>query len=75
MLHCLMQSEDGGNNLLVDGFYVADQLKQLNKKQFDLLSQTYVNWQDHGEDDNYLFNKKLRLPVIGYVYELILIQI
>lgn len=67
MLHCIVQSKVGGNNLLVDGFYVAEQLRKLNKKQFDILSQTYVNWQDHGEDDNCLFNKKLRLPVIGYV--------
>lgn len=67
MLHCIVQSEVGGNNLLVDGFYVAEQLRKLNKKQFDILSQAYVNWQDHGEDGNCLFNKKLRLPVIGYV--------
>lgn len=72
MLHCLVQTKVGGGSLLADGFYAANELKKQNKKYFNILSKTYVNWRDEGEEDNYFFNKKHRLPVIGYA---ILLQV
>ena len=40
LLHCLTSSVAGGVNTLVDGYRVADELRQLDCTSFDLLSST-----------------------------------
>nr|XP_022904847.1 gamma-butyrobetaine dioxygenase-like [Onthophagus taurus] len=66
MLHCIVQTKNkGGENLLSDGFYVAELLRKENKEAFDLLSQTEVNWSDIGEEDGVRFYKIHRAPVIS----------
>lgn len=67
MLHCIVQTKTkGGENLLTDGFYVAEKLRAENKEVFDILSQTEVNWFDIGIEGGFKFHKILRAPVIGY---------
>lgn len=65
MLHCLAQTNSAGAfNSLVDGFYVAERLKQENPKAFQCLTTTLVNWSDYGEDAGIPFEKIHRSPVI-----------
>ena len=38
LLHCLVNESDGGDNQLVDGFAVAEKIRQKNPKAFSLLA-------------------------------------
>jgi len=42
LLHCLVQSEEGGLTALSDGFYAADKLRQESPEAFDLLTSQEV---------------------------------
>lgn len=65
LLHCISQTKSpGAFNLLVDGFYVAERLKQEYPKAFESLTKTLVNWSDYGEDGGFRFEKIFRNPVI-----------
>uniref|UniRef100_A0A4Y0BJL8 Gamma-butyrobetaine dioxygenase n=1 Tax=Anopheles funestus TaxID=62324 RepID=A0A4Y0BJL8_ANOFN len=66
LLHCLVQSTNtiGGENLLADGFYVAEQLRQHHPDDFRLLSETLVDWSDLGADEAGTFHSIYRAPVI-----------
>uniref|UniRef100_A0A182XL26 Gamma-butyrobetaine dioxygenase n=1 Tax=Anopheles quadriannulatus TaxID=34691 RepID=A0A182XL26_ANOQN len=66
LLHCLVQSANptGGENLIADGFYVAEQLRQHHPDDFRLLSETLVDWSDLGADEAGTFHSIYRAPVI-----------
>ncbi|XP_052892301.1 gamma-butyrobetaine dioxygenase-like [Anopheles moucheti] len=66
LLHCLVQSTNpiGGENLIADGFYVAEQLRQYHPDAFRLLSETLVDWSDLGADAAGTFHSIYRAPVI-----------
>uniref|UniRef100_A0A182PCM1 Gamma-butyrobetaine dioxygenase n=1 Tax=Anopheles epiroticus TaxID=199890 RepID=A0A182PCM1_9DIPT len=66
LLHCLVQSTNavGGENLIADGFYVAEQLRQHHPDDFRLLSETLVDWSDLGADEAGTFHSIYRAPVI-----------
>lgn len=64
-MHCIVQTEsEGGESLLADAFYAAEQLHKENKELFDVLSKTIVDWCDVGEEDGIKFNKLHRAPII-----------
>jgi len=47
LLHCVAQTScPGGSNSLVDGFAVAEQLRQQHPKAFELLTQVEVEYKD-----------------------------
>lgn len=65
LLHCIKQFKgEGGDTLLTDGFAAAMKLRAANKKHFDTLAQTLVNFVDIGIDDGTKFHASLRTPVI-----------
>uniref|UniRef100_A0A182R037 Gamma-butyrobetaine dioxygenase n=1 Tax=Anopheles farauti TaxID=69004 RepID=A0A182R037_9DIPT len=66
LLHCLVQSTNvvGGENLIADGFYVAEYLRQHHPDEFRLLSETLVDWSDLGSDEGGAFHSIYRAPVI-----------
>uniref|UniRef100_A0A182Y3J0 Uncharacterized protein n=1 Tax=Anopheles stephensi TaxID=30069 RepID=A0A182Y3J0_ANOST len=66
LLHCLVQSNNrvGGENLIADGFYVAEQLRHHYPDDFRLLSETLVDWSDLGSDEAGSFHSIYRAPVI-----------
>ncbi|XP_017479380.1 PREDICTED: gamma-butyrobetaine dioxygenase-like [Rhagoletis zephyria] len=65
ILHCLVQSKsEGGSNLLVDGFYIADRLRAEHPTDFHILTETLVDWNDIGSEDGRSFHNIWRAPVI-----------
>lgn len=66
MLHYVKQAEEGGQNLLTDGFYVAEKLRREKKDIFDLLTNTNVFWSDRGVENNKEFHKITQSPTIWY---------
>ena len=42
MFHIVKKAEKGGESLLIDGFYCAEQLKNKFPKDFDVLTKTNV---------------------------------
>jgi len=59
MLHCIEQaSSAGGANQFVDGFYVAQQLKENDPETFNILTTTRFQFVDFGKDMFGEFNKK-----------------
>ena len=68
MLHCIEQaSSEGGANQFVDGFYVAQQLKEKDPEIFKLLSTTRFQFVDIGKDVFGEFSKKFGRLMIEYV--------
>lgn len=64
MLHCVTQSSSGGANTLVDGFYVAELLREQNPNYFQILSSVKVNWCDYGEESGIKHQVLFRAPVV-----------
>lgn len=65
LLHCLVQSQSkGAQNLLTDGFYIAQKMSEHHNKDFQILSKILVNWFDIGEENNIPFHSIHRAPVI-----------
>ena len=50
VLYCLESSAAGGENMVVDGFRVAERLRQENQEWFDLLSTYCARFEYAGED-------------------------
>ncbi|XP_020646076.3 gamma-butyrobetaine dioxygenase [Pogona vitticeps] len=50
LLHCIKQTPTGGESEVVDGFYVANKLKEQNPQAFQILTSTYVDFTDIGVD-------------------------
>ena len=44
LLHCLENSTEGGDSVLVDGFKAASVLREESKENFDALTSTWVNY-------------------------------
>ncbi|EEB17668.1 gamma-butyrobetaine dioxygenase, putative [Pediculus humanus corporis] len=61
LLHCILQSTEGGENILVDGLNLV---KQLPKSSYEVLTKTIVDWSDVGCENKYEFCTKNRAPVI-----------
>uniref|UniRef100_UPI00398F3D0E gamma-butyrobetaine dioxygenase n=1 Tax=Pristiophorus japonicus TaxID=55135 RepID=UPI00398F3D0E len=49
-LHCMKQAEVGGESEMVDGFHVANLLRQLNPEAFRILTSVLVDFTDTGVD-------------------------
>lgn len=49
-LHCLKQSETGGESEVVDGFHVCNKLKEQNPDAFRILTSTQIDFTDTGID-------------------------
>ncbi|XP_039962480.1 gamma-butyrobetaine dioxygenase [Bactrocera tryoni] len=65
ILHCVVQSQSvGGSNLLVDGFHIADRLRDEHPADYRILTETQVDWNDIGSEDGRSFHNIWRAPVI-----------
>uniref|UniRef100_A0A6B2L8A1 TauD/TfdA-like domain-containing protein n=1 Tax=Arcella intermedia TaxID=1963864 RepID=A0A6B2L8A1_9EUKA len=51
VFHCLKHEGEGGLNPLVDGFYIADRIRQENPSAYDFLSTYPMEWY-HNEKDH-----------------------
>jgi len=60
LLHCLESSTEGGDSVLVDGFKAATVLRQESKEDFDILTNTWINFRF--SDDK--TNLRSRVPMI-----------
>ncbi|XP_032080386.1 gamma-butyrobetaine dioxygenase isoform X1 [Thamnophis elegans] len=49
-LHCIKQTSTGGESEVVDGFHVANKLKEQNPCAFKILTSTFVDFTDTGVD-------------------------
>ena len=58
VLYCLESSAPGGDNVLVDGFNAATQLRQESPHGFDLLSRYCARFEYAGEEDVCLQSKR-----------------
>ncbi|CAO1377029.1 unnamed protein product [Diamesa hyperborea] len=69
LLHCLVQSDShGGRNTVLDGFYVANMMKQQYPEFFKILTTVKVNWCDIGDDGGREYYFLYRAPVIMYYF-------
>ncbi|KAK6732288.1 hypothetical protein RB195_016588 [Necator americanus] len=50
MLHMIQRAEEGGNNLFVDGFHVAEQLRREKPDVFEILSKYSLEFIEEGYD-------------------------
>ena len=51
MLHCIEQATGtGGANQFVDGFFVSQELRNKDRKKFDILTKTRIQFVDIGKD-------------------------
>ncbi len=64
-LHCVEESTGGGESFFVDGFYAADQLRQVDPEAFALLSTTAVPFRFHDAE----WDLRWKAPVIELDYE------
>ncbi|KAH8295549.1 hypothetical protein KR044_011465 [Drosophila immigrans] len=65
ILHCVVQTKSqGGSNLLVDAFHVADRLRREHPGDFQLLSTVDVDWNDIGSEEGREHHNIWRAPVI-----------
>ena len=62
ILHCIKNSNKGGDTKVIDGFNVALLLKKTNKKYFNLLSKYCSNFEFKGKKNIHL---KSRFPMIS----------
>lgn len=79
LLHCLVQSKSSGaQNLLADGFYVAELMRKEYPQEFYHLSTVVVNWSDVGQEketNNVPFHSIYRAPMFCYDYDSKLVRI
>lgn len=73
LLHCLVQSKSqGAQNLLADGFYVAELMRKEFPQEYYLLSTVIVNWSDIGlekETSSVPFHSIYRAPMFCFDYD------
>lgn len=58
VLYCLESSAAGGENMVVDGFRVAERLREENQDWFDVLSQYCARFEYAGEDGVHLTSRR-----------------
>ncbi|KHN74198.1 putative gamma-butyrobetaine dioxygenase [Toxocara canis] len=59
MLHMIQRADEGGLNLFVDGFYVAEQLRIHHRKQFEILNRVKIEYIEQGYDTHEGSDSKL----------------
>ncbi|XP_015588800.1 gamma-butyrobetaine dioxygenase [Cephus cinctus] len=65
LLHCLVQTPSiGGETQLTDCLYVAEYLKKNDPETYKVLTTTYVDWNDIGQEDGNHFHSINRAPVL-----------
>lgn len=66
LLHCIKQAKvEGGDNQFVDGFHIAERMREEQPEHFRLLTEVAMDHYDLGEEaDNTKFFKLQRQPVI-----------
>lgn len=65
ILHCFVQTvSKGGENLLVDGHYIAKYIKKIHPEEYKLLTEVDIEWNDMGTEDGREFFKLYRAPII-----------
>lgn len=70
LLHCLVQAKsEGAENLLTDGFYIANKMRNEYPEEFEILTRVLVNWSDIGQEDNIRFHSLYRAPMICLDYD------
>lgn len=75
LLHCLVQSKsEGAQNLLSDGFFIAEMMKQHYPEEYKVLSTVLVNWYDVGQESTE-FHKIYRAPMFERCYDGDLVRI
>ncbi|EDO40404.1 predicted protein [Nematostella vectensis] len=73
MLHCLQQAPtEGGESIFVDGFFIAQEIKEQHPRLFNLLATTPIPYVDIGKDefgDFHLKNKResIELDELGHI--------
>ena len=70
MLHCIEHkggTAQEGCNVLVDGFYAAENLRKKNQESFDILSTVQFQYSDVGDDIYGEFDMQMERPFLGYV--------
>jgi len=60
-LHCFANEAIGGQSVLVDGFRVAEILREAEPGLFELLTQTGIDWHNTDRETDY----RCKAPVIG----------
>ncbi|GCB67756.1 hypothetical protein scyTo_0005198, partial [Scyliorhinus torazame] len=63
LLHCIKPADVGGETIIVDGFHVANQLRQVNPEAFRLLTSVLVDYTDMGVD-SYDFSLQSKQRII-----------
>ena len=48
MFHCIRSVASGGESIYVDGFNVATKLKEMDPDSFQVLTKTWLPFQDEG---------------------------
>lgn len=65
ILHCFVQTaSEGGENLLVDGHYIAKYIKKNHPEEYRLLTEVDVEWSDIATEDGREFFKLTKAPII-----------
>lgn len=68
MLHCIFQTGEGqgGETLLCDGAFCAEELKKVDPAAYALLASVPVDWIDRGKEPNanFGFFKRLQSPIL-----------
>ncbi|MEM9463639.1 MAG: TauD/TfdA family dioxygenase [Myxococcota bacterium] len=65
MLHFISNDADGGESTLVDGFYLAEQLRELDPRAFELLARTPVRYA-HRDEDNQFQHSDSMIAINGW---------
>ncbi|CEF59365.1 Gamma-butyrobetaine dioxygenase [Strongyloides ratti] len=60
MLHMLNKSKEGGNSLFVDGFKVAEVLKNIDPESYDILTKYDIEFIEEGYDIHEIDGKKVK---------------
>ncbi|VDK63994.1 unnamed protein product [Anisakis simplex] len=55
----LQRADQGGHNLFVDGFYIAEQMRTHHQKEFEVLSRVNIEYIEQGYDSHPMENGEL----------------
>ena len=69
-LHCLNNESEGGESVLVDGFRVADQLREQDPESWQLLTEVRINNRFHDEKWDIRYPAPLICMVNGVYHEI-----
>ena len=65
-MHCIEQTKDenGGGNIFVDGYYMAEKMRKEHPEAYDALTKIKFTFRDIGHDEFGDFEKILERPLI-----------